>query len=142
MYLLDTNVVFELRKAGTDRCDAAVAAWAQSVSVNELFISVITVMEIQTGILLKKRKDAAQAARLQPWLDTQVMPGFDERILPVTTAIAVRCAALHVPHPRSPHDAFLGATAHAHRLVMVTRNAGDFEDMDIGILDPWGFTAP
>lgn len=139
MYLLDTNVVSELRRAGTDRCDPSVAAWAQSVSVTELFISVVTVMEIQTGILLKKRKDKAQGSQLQAWLDTQVMPSFDERILSVTTDIVLRCATLHVPDHKSPHDAFLGATAYVHDLDMVTRNVADFENMDIGIINPWEF---
>jgi len=137
VYLLDTNVISELRKSKSGRADLNVLKWANSVSAAAMFISVITVLEIETGILQIERKDPAQGDLLRSWLNTQVLPTFTERILPVDIAVAQCCAKLHVPDPRSDRDALIAATALVHQLTVVTRNSSDFTTTGVEILNPW-----
>lgn len=139
MYLLDTNVVSELRRAKAGKADPYVTAWALSVPVVSLFLSAITVLELELGVLLMERRDPAQGAVLRIWLEQQVLPAFSGRILAVDTAIARRCARLHVPDPRSERDALIAATALIHGLIVVTRNVTDFQPTGVGTLDPWDF---
>ena len=138
MYLLDTNVVSELRKAKSGKADAGVIAWAAGLSASELFLSAISVLELEMGVLLVERRDAAQGVVLRSWLDKHVLPAFAERILPVDTAVARRCARLHVPDPRAERDALIAATALVRDLTVVTRNVGDFEASGVRLLNPWG----
>ena len=137
MYLLDTNVVSELRKVRTGKADARVTAWAQVTPASEMFLSAISVLELELGLLLVERRDRAQAALLRVWLDQHVLPAFDGRILPVDTAVARHCAKLHVPDPRAERDALIAATALVHGLTVVTRNVSDFEATNVGLLNPW-----
>ena len=137
MYLLDTNVVSELRKAKTGKIDKNIMAWAGSVSAQSLFLSAITIMELETGVLLIERRDPTQGAILRSWLDTHVLPAFKDRILPVDTAVAQCCAKLHVPDPRSDRDALIAATAFVHGMTVVTRNVDDFVATKVDILNPW-----
>ena len=137
MYLLDTNVVSELRKVRLGKADANVAAWADSVDAAELFVSAITIMELELGVLSIERKDAAQGAVLRAWMDRHVLPEFAERTLPVDTAVAQRCARLHVPDRRGERDALITATALIHGMTVVTRNVADFEPTGVAIVDPW-----
>ena len=122
MYLLDTNVVSELRKVGTGKADSNLVAWADAIDTRHLSISAITVLELERGVLQIERRDTAQGAMLRQWLEGQVMPSFSGRILPVTAEIAKVCARLHVPDPRSERDALIAATALVHGLSVVTRN--------------------
>jgi predicted nucleic acid-binding protein len=138
MYLLDTNVVSELRK--TKRADKCVTAWASGVPTASLFLSAITILEIETGILLVERRDSRQASRLRAWLDNQVLTAFSGRILVVDIAVAQCCAKLHVPDRRSDRDALIAATALVHGLTVVTRNTGDFEQTGVALLNPWEFS--
>ena len=108
MFVLDTNVVSELRKATAGKADRHVAAWAAGVPADALFVSAITILELETGVLLVQRRDPDQGALLRAWLDQRVLPAFAGRVLPVDTAVAQRCAALHVPDPRSERDALIG----------------------------------
>jgi toxin FitB len=137
MYLLDTNVVSELRKARVGKADARVAAWANSVETADLFISVITVQELEIGVRLSERRDAPQGAVLRGWLDKQVLPAFTGRILAIDLAVAQRSAPLHVPNPRPVRDGLIAATALVHGLIMVTRNVVDFEGTGVTTLNPW-----
>ena len=137
MYLLDTNVVSELRKGKSGKANARVLAWAGSVSTSSLFLSAITVLELETGVLLLARRDAKQGAVLRRWLDQHVLPAFEGRILAIDTAVAQRCAALHVPDPRADRDALIAATALVHGLTVVTRNIDDFKRTGVGLLNPW-----
>ena len=137
MYLLDTNVIAELRKAQSPKVDQKVLAWANRVSAASLFLSVITVLELEKGILLIERRDPTQGAVLRSWLDTHVLPAFRERILPVDTAVAQCCARLHVPAPRPDRDALIAATALIHGLTVVTRNVADFMPTGVEIINPW-----
>lgn len=137
MYLLDTNVLAELRKAKTGQANERVLHWARSVPTQSLFISTMNVLEIEIGIQLIARRDTAQAERLRVWLEHAVLGAFAGRILPIDLAIARRCAALHVPDPRPERDALIAATALVHRMRVVTRNVTDFEAMDVAIINPW-----
>ena len=137
MYLLDTSVISELRKAKSNKADKAVVAWANSVSATRMFLSTITILELETGILLVERKDPTQGAILRSWLNSHVLPAFSERVLALDTAVAQRCAKLHVPDPRSDRDAIIAATALIHGLTVVTRNVSDFSATGVDILNPW-----
>lgn len=137
MYLLDTNVVFELRKVRLGRADAQVARWAQEVAVAQLYISVITVHELEIGVLLLQRRDLAQGAVLRSWMDDYVLPAFAGRILPVDTAVVQRSAQLHVPDPQPFRDGLIAATALVHGMTVVTRNVADFARTEVALLNPW-----
>lgn len=137
MYLLDTNVISELRKAKSDRADKNVISWANRVATSSLFLSVISILELETGVLLVERKDPVQGRVLRSWLNDQVLPVFSEQILPIDTLVARTCAKLHVPDPRSDRDALIAATALVHNMVVVTRNEDDFAPTGVGILNPW-----
>jgi predicted nucleic acid-binding protein len=137
MFILDTNVVSELRKAKTDSADKHVTAWAASVSPSSLFISVITILELEIGVLRLERRDKKQGAAVRAWLDDQVKPAFEDRVLPVDITVAERCARLHVPDPGSDRDAFIAATALAHGMTIVTRNVADFKSTGVQVINPW-----
>ncbi|MCP4294872.1 MAG: type II toxin-antitoxin system VapC family toxin, partial [Proteobacteria bacterium] len=111
MYLLDTNVVSEFRKANTSKINAGVEAWAQNIKTEEFFVSVITIFELERGVLLKERRDVAQGAILREWLDHQLLQAFIDRTIPIDKKIAIACAKMHVPDPKSERDAFIAATA-------------------------------
>ena len=127
MYLLDTNLVSELCNIRPGKADRNVAMWADSVDANELYISVITLQELEIGILLTARRDTSQGAILRTWMDRHVLPAFADRILSVDTAVALRGARLHIPDPRPIRDALIAATALVHGMTVVARNTTDFE---------------
>jgi predicted nucleic acid-binding protein len=135
MFLLDTNVVSELRRR--DRTNAGVAAWADSVEPRALFLSVVTVLEIDMGVLAIERRDPKQGVLLRRWLEERVLPAFDDRTLPVDLEVVRVCARMHVPDRRAERDALIAATAVRHHLTLVTRNVRDFEAMPVRLLDPW-----
>ena len=137
MFVLDTNVVSEIRKIRLGRADPNVAAWADSVDSAALFLTAISVLELETGVQQIERRDPRQGAALRRWLDDQVLTAFAGRILAVDTAVAVRCAALHVPDPRSERDALIAATALVHGMTVITRNIRDFVLTGVGLLNPW-----
>jgi predicted nucleic acid-binding protein len=137
MFLLDTNVVSELRKAGDGKADANVIAWLSGVDAVSLYLSAMTLMEIEVGVLRIERRDAVQGAKLRGWMMHHVLPEFLDRTLPVNAAVALRCAALHVPDPRSERDALIAATALVHGMTVVTRNVADFEPTGVRLLNPW-----
>lgn len=138
-YLLDTNVVSELRKIRHGKADRRVARWADGVDASDLFISVVTVQEIEIGVLLAERRDPKQGAILRAWLAQQVLPAFEGRILFIDTAIAQRSARLHVPDPRPVRDGLIAATAWVHGMTVVTRNLADFEPTGVAVVNPWEF---
>jgi toxin FitB len=137
MYLLDTNVVSELRKAKSGNIDRHVKAWAKSVSASTLFLSVISVLELEIGILLVERRDRLQGSLLRTWMEEQVMSAFGDRILAVDIGVVQRCATLHVPDPRPDRDALIAATAFMHGMTVVSRNVEDFRPTGVPILNPW-----
>ena len=137
MYVLDTNVVSELRKVRAGKADPNVAAWAERVDAADLFVSVITIMELELGVLSIERKDITQGAVLRAWLEQHVLPEFSGRTLPIDTAVAQRCARLHIRDKRGERDALIAATALVHGMAVVTRNVVDFQPTGVTFLNPW-----
>src|SRR5258708_1980986 len=135
MYLLDTNVVSELRKA--TKAQPSVIAWAHNLSAASLYLSVISILELEIGVLLMERRDRKQGGFLRGWMDGHVLPTFAGRILAIDTAVAQRGAALRVPNPRSDHDALIAATALVHGLTVVTRNVDHFQPLGVAVVNPW-----
>jgi predicted nucleic acid-binding protein len=137
VFLLDTDVVFELRKAGTSNADVNLSQWASSVESGYLYLSSISVLELEIGVLRMERRDKRQGKVLRSWLANRVLPAFDGRVLPFDLAAAERCARFHVPDPRSDRDSFIAAIAQVHNLTVVTRNIQDFEPLGVPLLNPW-----
>ena len=136
--LLDTNVVSELRKAKSGKAHPKVTAWAAKVPAGSLYVSAITLLELEIGVLHIERRDPAQGSIIRAWLDGHVLPAFAGRVLAVDAAVALQCARLHVPDRLSERDALIGATAMVHGMTVVTRNVGDFESSAVPLLNPWG----
>lgn len=136
-YLLDTNVVSELRKVGDGKADPNVTAWLSARDSRDLYISAITILELERGILSIQRRDIEQGSRLRAWMDSRVRPELAERIISIDEAIATRCAHLHIPDRRNEADALIAATAIVHGLVVVTRNIQDFQGTGVVLVDPW-----
>lgn len=138
MFVLDTNVVSELRKAATGRANPGVVAWAADVPSGHSFVSAITIGELEQGVLMAERRDPDVGHVLRRWIDDEVHRGFAERVLPVDAVVARIAASLHVPDPAPRHDALIAACALANRMTVVTRNAADFERFDgLEVLNPW-----
>ncbi len=137
MFVLDTNIVSELRKISLGRADARVAAWANVADPATFYISAITVLELETGVLRSESRDPKQGTALRAWLDGRVMMEFRDRILPVDETVAKACARLHVPDPRPERDALIAATALVHGMTVVTQNVDDFAVMGVSVLNPW-----
>ena len=137
MFILDTNVVSELRKAKAGKADVNVVAWAEKQDPSALFLSAITVLELEMGVRQVERRDTTQGAVLRAWMDDRVLPAFEGRILSVDGSVALCCAALHIPDPRSDRDALIAATGITHAMPIVTRNVADFEPTGVQFINPW-----
>jgi predicted nucleic acid-binding protein len=135
MFLLDTNVISELRRP--QRADPKLIAWATRIHSDDLFLSAITILEIEIGMLTIARRNASQGAVLRAWLENKILPGFKGRILPVDVDVARRCADLHVSHRRAERDVLIAATALVRGLTMVTRNVSDFRIAGLDLVNPW-----
>ena len=141
MYMLDTNVVSEIRKIRLGKADEFVSQWSDSVNTAELYLSVITLQELEIGVLLAEYRNPAKGALLRGWLNKQVIPAFSGRILPVDTAVVIRSAKLHVPNPRPVRDGLIAATALVHGMTVVTRNISDFASCGVALINPWEYSA-
>jgi toxin FitB len=137
MFVLDTNVISELRKAQAGTANTKVVKWAKGAATSALFISVVTVLEIEVGVLQMERRDKKQGAVLRRWMTQQILPAFEGRVLDVNTAVAQRCVSLHVPNPQADRDALIAATALVHGMTVVTRNTADFLATGVKLLNPW-----
>jgi toxin FitB len=135
MFLLDTNVISELRRKG--KADPKVLAWSNSVHPEDLFVSAVTLLELEMGMLMKARNDPVAGQALNKWIRERVLPSFDGRIMPIDAEVALRCAALHARNPKSERDALIAATALVHNLTVVTRNTPDFNGTGTALLNPW-----
>ena len=135
MFILDTNVVSELRKG--KKAHRSVKVWAQALPSASLYLSVVSILELEIGILLLERRDRQQGGILRAWMDGHVLPSFFGRILPIDTAVAQRCAVLHVPNPRSDRDALIAATALVHGMTVVSRNVTHFQPTGVAVVNPW-----
>ena len=137
MFLLDTNVVSELRKARSGRADTRVIAWADSVRAADMFLSVVSVLELEIGVLQMERRNAPQGAILRAWMNGHVLPAFHGRILVVDVQVMLRCAALNVPSRSSDRDMLIAATGIVHGMTIVTRNIAHFKATGAQLLNPW-----
>jgi predicted nucleic acid-binding protein len=135
MILLDTDVVSALRRP--DRADMNLVRWASRTPVSELYLSVVTILELEVGVLQLERRDVAQGSVLRTWLEKQILARFDGRILAFDLQAARRCARFHVPDKRPDRDAMIAATAAAHGMVVATRNVGDFAPTGVELINPW-----
>lgn len=137
MYLLDTPVVAELRKAKAGRTDAGLAAWAAGTPRANLFLSALSLLELENGAGRLERQDKAAGAAVRGWIDGQVMPAFEGRILAVDAAVVRRRGQLPIADAR---DGLLAATAAEHGLTLVTRNAAAFKGARVKLFNPWGYS--
>jgi toxin FitB len=137
MYLLDTNIISESRKLGTDRIDPNAARWFAEVDAESSFISAMTVFELERGVAQMERRDAKHGAALRHWLDDQILTVYEHRTLPLTREVALICAGLHIPDPKSERDAWIAATAIHAGLTLVTRNIGDFDGVGVEVTNPF-----
>jgi predicted nucleic acid-binding protein len=139
MFVLDTNIVSELRKVRAGKANEGVAQWAAGVSSAQLFVSAITIHELEHGVLLLERSDPVKGRVLRSWLDEGVASAFEDRVLAIDAAVARRAGALHLPDPAPFRDALIGATALVHRMTIVTRNVRDFDRFEeLDVVNPWG----
>ena len=137
MYLLDTNVVSELRKVRQSKADPGVMRWAEGVVSSDLYLSVITVQELEIGVMLAERRDQDKGRLLRFWLENKVLLVFRHRIIPIDTQISRCSAKLHVPNHRPVRDAFIAATGIVYGMTVVTRNVRDFEPLNVAFINPW-----
>jgi toxin FitB len=140
MFLLDTSVVSELRKGS--RADSNVVDWAAPQATGSLYISAITVLEIEMGVLQIERRDKTQGSVLRSWMNGHVLPAFADRVLPVDKAVALQAAQLQVPNRRAERDGLIAATALVHGMTVVTRNVVDFRDTGVAFVNPWNGPVP
>jgi predicted nucleic acid-binding protein len=138
-YLLDTNVVSELRKG--EKADEGVRDWLEGVDDEELFVSVLVIGEIRKGIESVRRRDEAAATNLESWL-SDVVTGHADRILPITSEVAQAWGRLNVPDPLPVIDSLIATTAHVHGLTVVTRNTSDVARAGVDVLNPFGASPP
>ncbi|MXY51425.1 MAG: type II toxin-antitoxin system VapC family toxin [Gammaproteobacteria bacterium] len=137
MFLLDTNVVSELRKLGDGRADVRVAAWVATQDASSFYVSGLPLMELEIGILRIVRRDTAQAARIRAWMDQRVLPEFRDRTLAIDATVALRCARIHVPDPLAERDALIAATGLVHGMAVVTPNVADYRATGVPLINPW-----
>ncbi len=141
MFLLDTNIISESRKLGTSRIDAHAARWLESVDVDASYISVMSLFELERGVQQMERRDPQQGAALRAWLEDRVLPVWEQRTLPLTREVALICAGLHIPDPKSERDAWIAATALQAGLTVATRNTADFAAMSVALVNPFAAAA-
>ncbi|PCJ31665.1 MAG: VapC toxin family PIN domain ribonuclease [Moraxellaceae bacterium] len=139
MYLLDTNVISELRKVKSGKANKNVQAWSLEVDSQLLYVSSITIHEIELGILMADRSDEVKGQVLRKWMNEHVLPAFEGRILSVDKQVALVSAGYHVPDPRPYRDTLIAATALVHGMTVITRNTGDFCLDGLKTLNPWDY---
>jgi hypothetical protein len=135
MYILDTNVISALRQ-GKPNPSPEVRAWAAGKPASQLFLTSISILELEKGVVALERRTPPQGSALRAWL-IGVRAAFSGRILPFTDHAATLCAAMHVPNPHSERDAMIAATALEHGMTVVARNVDDFAGMGVQLINPF-----
>ena len=133
-YLIDTNVISEVRKRA--RCDRHVARWYASVGDDELYLSVLVLGEIRTGVERARAKDLQKAGVLEAWLDGLVVQ-FGERVFAIDRDVTDQWGRMRATRPIPTVDGLLAATARVHGLTLVTRNAADVAGLGASVLNPF-----
>lgn len=139
MYLLDTDVLWALRNAKAGKADGRLLSWAEEVAPETLFISVVSLMELEGGVGRLARREKALGASVRNWIDERLRPAFEDRTLPIDSAVATRWARLNYADHR---DGLLAATALEHKTILVTRHGSAFKQGRVRTLNPWTYTAP
>lgn len=137
MYLLDTNVISEIRRLKHGKCHPSVAQWVSKTSEALMRTSVIVMMELERGVLALERKNPEQGKVLRTWLENQVKPSFLGKVLPIDEKTAEICAKLHIPAHAPENDAWIASSALQHKLILVTRNVADFKQMGVKLFNPF-----
>lgn len=137
MYLLDTNVISEIRRLKQGKCDPYVANWVQQIPEELMYTNAVVMMELERGVLAKERKDIEQGKNLRNWLDNIVKPSFLGKTLPIDETTAQICAKLHIPDHAPENDAWIAASAIQHHLILVTRNTADFAKTGAKLFNPF-----
>ena len=137
MFLLDTNIISEMRKVKSGKADSNVTAWLANQNSNSLYTSVIVMMELERGILGMERKDLVQGRALRIWFEHMTAAMLQGRILPIDEPTAEICARLHIPDKSPENDAWIAATAKQHGLTLATRNIKDFEHSGVKLINPF-----
>lgn len=133
-FVLDTNVVSALRVRGRH---PAVEQWASAIPVTDLFVTAMTISEIERGVIAKERSDQFQGEVLRRWFEVRVLPAFAGRILAFDLAAARILAGYRVPDRAPLDDALIGSVAQAAGMIVATRNIRHFEPLSIACVDPW-----
>jgi len=136
VFVLDTNVVSELRLIARGDGNDNVKRWVDGVEDSVTYVAAVTVLELEYGVLLHERTDPRQGQALRAWLE-EALDGFDGRVLAFDGDTAKRAAGLHIPNPRQDRDAMIAATALMHGFSVVTRNVKDFQIDGLALIDPW-----
>lgn len=137
MYLLDTNIISEIRKLAKNKCDKNVADWVRSTSKDLMFTNAVVMMELERGVMSIERKDTTQGKLLRHWFEMDVKPAFHGKILKIDEQTAQICAKLHIPDHAPENDAWIAASAIQHNLVLVTRNTADFARTGVKLFNPF-----
>lgn len=137
MYLLDTNIISEIRKLAKNKCDKNVADWVRSTSKDLMFTNAVVMMELERGVMSIERKDTTQGKLLRHWFEMDVKPAFHGKILKIDEQTAQICAKLHIPDHSPENDAWIAASAIQHNLVLVTRNTADFARTGVKLFNPF-----
>ena len=135
MFLLDTNVISELR-AGKKNQSASVLAWAKSTPVTQCFLSAVTILELENGVQRLEANKVPHGGAIRTWLNA-ISKLYQGRILPFDERAAKICASLHIPNKRPDRDAMIASIARIHGFMVVTRNSADFVGTGVELINPF-----
>ena len=139
MFLLDTNVISDMRKIDSGRADSHVSTWIDELDASDFYVSVVTLAELDYCIRFKHRRYPNQSLFLRRWFNHSVLPFFEDRIVTIDFQVAMKYSEINVPNHLPDRDSWIAATALVHNFVVVTRNTKDFEASGVALYTPWTF---